>query len=1350
MSLCPLILAAYWTVLSSQPYSDPSQNPTGATFNAELAALPVFRDCALVNQSSLRRAPNDRAAFRRLEENYVGGADDPRWLSLAGNPKPDRPLFSYMVTKRDAAALVGPVDLDRGQYAEWKAAHTNFFSFRMLSEWGVDLTHLKQRAGRIADPARRDEFLREWCAPVPDRYAQMDLAHRYVDRLVDLHYGDRDAFTAMHSFFALGHVAAAWGAKALMVETTNTTGPKMDKEYRWAVQGMFTRGAARQFGVPWGWYVAVYFNGPRRDGSWMNNSTPSYSVRSATKFPEAGVSASLFSRVCHYAYLNGANAVEVESWPSHLLMRGDDGRDVLSPRGKLFSAYHDFTRRHPGRGVPHTPVAVLVPFAQGYPATGGKSWAAFDYKPGDYALDAVFFTLQRGFDRPAAMRRGVEANLHNSPYPVMCDVLCPDSPQDPEAFFSVLTNYPVAILAGEYRDRSFEPIISRYEAAGGRLLRITPDMLPPFGGDLPADVFSGRRMFPKLDSFFADVRDRFFPIKVQGDVLWGLNKTEGGWWVWCLNNNGVTKFADAFEEVDESAASRIRVDLGAAASARVRELISERDVSVRGGGFGWTVPAGGVAVFEICERGFARTDVVLENDDFKLTLGEDACARSLVVKSTGEECVDASCRKPFLAVTQDRPFDNELKLMQPNKRVVYPATKLRREGDLLLFGFGHGMYEAAVRVKVEPGYLLFTLEDFPFERKGSYSYLKMDVPQASSCRFVQIPLRNRKNFGNWLNACWDDRAAVCVAGASPHPDIDHEDIPGGKVLYADAIAGIRLRGATAAVFAAPGREAFLDAMDSFERDLGLPRGVKSRRSCVVSEPIFHVSSDFSPSNVDDVVSYARKGGFRLVTLGFGNLFKTLPSWGLCGDYDWRDDLPNGEADVREMLAKFHSAGILVGFHTLHSHIGFKSRYVTPVADPRLNKTRRFTLAAPLPADTNATEISVFEPTADVPKFAPCRILQFGGELVSYESCTEEPPYRFLGARRGALGTRVTAHGRGEVGGILDVSEFGSPGSCYLDQNTDLQDEVGAKLARAYNCGFDYVYLDGSEGVNRPFGFHVANAQLRYWKQLKPEPLFGEAAAKTHFGWHMLAGANAFDVFPPEMFKKSLRAYPLAQAPITQQDMTRIDFGWWSYSPPKRDDGGRGWKTLGTQADLWEYGVSSATAWNCAASIVMDLAALRAHPRTDDIFATMRRWADVRRRGLFKEEWRAEIKNHPREHHLLVDAEGNFDLVRYEEILAGDSGRPIRAFYFEKDGASWVVYWHCVGEGRLWLPIVASEIALYDEFAGKPVKVEALNGGVVIPAGKRLYLKSALGRSALVAAFSACRLEKLHLQKKPER
>lgn len=129
----------------------------------------------------------------------------------------------------------------------------------------------------------------------------------------------------MRSFYALDHCAAAWGAKAILLETTNTTGPR--KEYRWSVMGMFTRGAARQFSIPWGWYVAVYANGPGQDGTWMDNSTPSYSEISRSgsrrKFPEGGVSASLFNRVCHYAYLNGAGAVEVESWGGHLLQLGD-------------------------------------------------------------------------------------------------------------------------------------------------------------------------------------------------------------------------------------------------------------------------------------------------------------------------------------------------------------------------------------------------------------------------------------------------------------------------------------------------------------------------------------------------------------------------------------------------------------------------------------------------------------------------------------------------------------------------------------------------------------------------------------------------------------------------------------------------------------------------------------------------------------------------------------------------------------------------------------------------------------------------------------------------------------------
>ncbi|MBR4653644.1 MAG: hypothetical protein IKO72_09805 [Kiritimatiellae bacterium] len=730
----------------------------------------------------------------------------------------------------------------------------------------------------------------------------------------------------------------------------------------------------------------------------------------------------------------------------------------------------------------------------------------------------------------------------------------------------------------------------------------------------------------------------------------------------------------------------------------------------------------------------AAGDVVLETEDFRLVAGDDARVKSLVVKATGEECVDPGQETAIFTATQDRPFNNEIKLIHPNKRTVYPACSLRKEGDLLIAGFAHRQYEAKVAVKRGDGYLAFELVDFACDRPTTYDHLKMDIPPVASFRALQLPVKNRLNFGDWLNASWDDRAAVGVVGTSPYPDIDHEDRVGSKILFGELYAGLKLRGASVALIAVPGREAFLDAMDALERDYGLPRGVKSRRGPASQESIFHLSGDFTPDRVDEAIEYARKGGFRLMTFAQYNITVEKGSWSLFGNYDWREDsFPNHEADLKALLARIKAAGIAPGLHTLHSHIGLRSRYVTPVADPRLNKTRRFTLARTIGTETNLDEIAVYEPTADAPMFPACRILQFGGELVSYESYTTEQPYRFLGIRRGAHDTRITAHPKGEIGGILDVSEYGTPLSCYADQNTDLPEEVSAKIANIYNCGFEYVYLDGSEGVNRPCNFHVANAQYRYWRMLKPEPLFGEAAAKTHFGWHMLAGANAFDVFPAAVFKAKLREYPFHQAPITQQDMTRVDFGWWAFVPPKSPKAYGG--DLGTQADMWEYGISVATAWNCASTIRMPLNALKKHPRTDDILETMRRWADLRRRGLMTDKWRAALKDYGQEHHLLLLADGTYDLVDYDEVKVGDGRTPVRAFAFERDGSTWLVYWHGAGSGTIELPVDAGKLALFGEYARDPVQFEKTDGGARLPVDGRRYLKAAMPRAELVQALS---------------
>lgn len=64
----------------------------------------------------------------------------------------------------------------------------------------------------------------------------------------------------------------------------------------------------------------------------------------------------------------------------------------------------------------------------------------------------------------------------------------------------------------------------------------------------------------------------------------------------------------------------------------------------------------------------AVADVVIENARLRLRVGDDGGVRSLVVKRTGEECVPAGKPVPLFAVTQGRPFNNEVKLIHPNKR----------------------------------------------------------------------------------------------------------------------------------------------------------------------------------------------------------------------------------------------------------------------------------------------------------------------------------------------------------------------------------------------------------------------------------------------------------------------------------------------------------------------------------------------------------------------------------------------------------------------------------------------------------------------------------------------------------
>ena len=724
----------------------------------------------------------------------------------------------------------------------------------------------------------------------------------------------------------------------------------------------------------------------------------------------------------------------------------------------------------------------------------------------------------------------------------------------------------------------------------------------------------------------------------------------------------------------------------------------------------------------------ALSDIVLENDAFKLVVGDDARAKSLVVKATGEETLDNGEGLPLFSVTQERPFNNEIKLMWPNKRTTYPANRLRREGDRLVVGFEIAPYEAVVGVKTGGGYVAFELEGFNCVRELEYEGIDTDVPPVARFRVLQLPVKRRENVGDWLNVVWDDRAAVAVVGADPYAEVDHERRAGCETLFADLARGLKLKGGCAAVVAGAGRDAFLSAMDGFERDFGLPRGVESRRDPRLNASIYW-TNDINLKNVDEHVAMAKRGGFRMMLAhfpamtkggGYGGGFKFL------GDYEWNDAYPNGAADLKSVLSKVKAAGITPGFHTLQTYIGSKSSYVTPVADPRLNLTRRFTLARPVASDGNPQELEVLENPIDAPLYAKspdctARVLKFGGELFSYEGYTTEPPYRFTGVRRGHWNTAPAAHPRGEIGGVLDVSEYGAV-SCYIDQTTDLQDEIAGKIAKIYDCGFEFCYFDGSEGVNPPCGVNVSLSQWRVASKLAKPPIFTEGAAKSHFGWHLQAGANAFDAFPPEIFKDMIVKFPLAEAPLMRKDFTRVDFGWWSFFLPGQDvtlrnvKPYRTVKSIGTQPDMWEFGTSRAAAWDCPATVLMNLKKLRGHKRASDILETMRRWEDVRAKNWLTKEQKEMLKSPTKEHHLYLNDKGEYELVEWTQIpIGGETLAPgLRAFLFERGGKRVVAYWHTFG---------CAKYALADD-AGTVIEAEGLK-----------YFETSLPADAVRAAFA---------------
>ncbi len=724
-------------------------------------------------------------------------------------------------------------------------------------------------------------------------------------------------------------------------------------------------------------------------------------------------------------------------------------------------------------------------------------------------------------------------------------------------------------------------------------------------------------------------------------------------------------------------------------------------------------------------------DIIIENEQFRLIIGADAIPRSLFSKAAMEECLKKGLNIPVSAITQERPYNNEIKLAYPCEERTFKANSIKREGELLIVGYELIHYNAHIRINIKPGYVEFKLEGFALKGKDDFGLgVMMKHPAVWKMSFLQLPVKERTYYGDWLQVIWDKRAATNFLATSPFARIEAFKNDGYFLMRASAEREVKLKGVSAALITCS-IDKLLDNIESVEEDFDLAPGVKSRRRKEYRYS-YYWTGDIHSGNIDLHLKYAKLGGFRAVSIYY---FAFLEGKGYqyTGDYKWDRKLYlNEKSDLKRMLGKIKKEGITPGIHILHSFIGLNSKYVSPVPDHRLSLVQRFTLSASLGKED--TTIFVEEDPSAIQMTDRRRILKVGSELISYTGYSDNKPYQITGCIRGVLQTEPDTHPVGLMIGVLDISEFGAQ-SVYINQDNDLQDEMAEKIADFYDAGFEFCYYDGSEGVNAPFWCNIARAQWRVHKRLNPQPLFAEGAAKTHFSWHMLSRGNAFDVFRPEVLKEEIKKHPAAEAPRMKENFTHINFGWLGYWVPDEN-------TVGTQPDMLEYVSSRAAAWDCPVSIQSSLKKFDDHPRTPDNFEVMRRWEEVRNNDLLTTAQKLSLQQLEQEHILLINEKNEFELQPYHQIMnVANNSREVRAFIFERGDSLYVVYWHISGTKKLELPLTPKNVTVMEELHRKSQVAFAKEyGRITVPVSNRRYIKTkGIAKDQVITAFQNARI-----------
>jgi len=383
----------------------------------------------------------------------------------------------------------------------------------------------------------------------------------------------------------------------------------------------------------------------------------------------------------------------------------------------------------------------------------------------------------------------------------------------------------------------------------------------------------------------------------------------------------------------------------------------------------------------------------------------------------------------------------------------------------------------------------------------------------------------------------------------------------------------------------------------------------------------YLISSFGEKDVDEMIAYTKKAG--LISLYHEGPFK---SW---GHYILNPDFfPNGKDGLKKCVEKAHAAGLHFGVHTLTNFINTNDPYVTPIPDERLSLTGSGLLLNDI--DQQQKEIEVTSPEYfNEDKNNNLHTVKIGKELIRYKSVTNISPYKLLDCQRGAFGTTVSAHKKGETVGKL----FDHPYQVFFP-NLELQREIARNLANLFNeTGVDHFDFDGHEGclASGEGDYAIELFAKDVYDNMNHEFICGTSNSKTFF-WNICSYYNWGEPWYGG-FNESMQQTRIDNQGLFDRNLMPYMLGWYLL-------------TENTTMIEMESMLARAAGYNAGFAMVARPKALRTNPMTSQLLDAIREWETARTGNAFNAAQRAELKDLRNDFHLEKVTEGKWNLVQY--------------------------------------------------------------------------------------------------------